>query len=129
MVLRFLDIFFFVFHFGLIAFNLFGWIWKKTRKWNLITLGATSFSWFILGIFYGIGYCFLTDWHYEVRQELGYTITSNSYIHYLILIFFKIDLGTELVDFFTAFFFAVAVFVSTYLNIRDFRINRKLKHE
>ncbi|NJN41521.1 MAG: DUF2784 domain-containing protein [Flammeovirgaceae bacterium] len=127
MVLRFLDIFFFAFHLGLIFFNLFGWIWKRTRKWNLITLSVTAFSWLGLGIFYGIGYCFLTDWHYAIRQEMGYVITSNSYIHYLISNLLNVNLDETMVDFFTAFFFLVAIMISIYFNLMDFRRKRKLK--
>jgi hypothetical protein len=62
------DSFFIIFHSVLICFNLFGWIPKALRKWNLFSLILTTFSWFILGIFYGFGYCFLTDWHWEVRE-------------------------------------------------------------
>ena len=63
---------FFVFHVALIIFNLFGWIPKRLRKWNLAALSLTAFSWFALGIFYGFGYCFLTDWHWQIREKLGY---------------------------------------------------------
>ncbi|HMP99029.1 MAG TPA: DUF2784 domain-containing protein [Cyclobacteriaceae bacterium] len=79
------NIFFFVFHILLILFNLLGWIWKKSRKWNLFTLCLTAFSWFGLGIFYGWGYCPLTDWHWQVRDELGLITPYNSYIQFLIV--------------------------------------------
>ncbi|MCK5838377.1 MAG: DUF2784 family protein, partial [Bacteroidales bacterium] len=65
------DTFFIIFHTALTLFNLFGWIWQKTRKLNLIILLLTGFSWFGLGIFYGIGYCPLTDWHYRVLRKMG----------------------------------------------------------
>ncbi|MCD4791284.1 MAG: DUF2784 domain-containing protein, partial [Bacteroidales bacterium] len=76
---KFLDTFFVVFHTALIIFNLFGWIWKPTRRLNLITLLLTGASWFILGIFYGIGYCPLTDWHWQVLHKLGIYDVPNSY--------------------------------------------------
>ena len=63
---KFLDIFFIVFHTSLIFFNLFGWIWKYTRRANLVALLLTGGSWFILGLYYGIGYCPFTEWHWEV---------------------------------------------------------------
>jgi hypothetical protein len=44
----------------------------------------TLFSWGVLGIWYGFGYCFLTDWHYQVLRELGETGMPNSYIAFLI---------------------------------------------
>jgi hypothetical protein len=49
---KILDIGFICFHTLLILFNLLGWIWASTRRWNLYTLLATGFSWFVLGIWY-----------------------------------------------------------------------------
>ena len=79
------DYFFFLFHSILILFNVFGWTIPRWRLANLITLSLTAFSWFILGIWYGFGYCPFTDWHWEVRQILGYNDQSNSYVHFLLL--------------------------------------------
>jgi hypothetical protein len=110
--------FFFIFHVALIFFNLFGWIHKKLRKWNLVTLCLTAFSWFVLGIFYGFGYCFLTDWHWQVRDKLGYSTASNSYIHFLIVELTGISIEENLVDTFTAIFFFTAFALSIYVNLR-----------
>lgn len=82
--LEVLNYFFFVFHTVLIVFNVFGWIFVKTRKLHLYVLLITLFSWFVLGIWYGFGYCFLTDWHYEVLRKLGETQMPQSYIAFLI---------------------------------------------
>ena len=112
------NILFFVFHVTLIIFNLFGWIPKKLRKWNLITLTLTAFSWFALGIFYGFGYCFLTDWHWQVREKLGYPTESNSYIHFLITELTGISIEEKLVDTFTAIFFFIAFALSIYVNLK-----------
>ena len=110
--------FFFVFHVILIFFNLFGWIHKKLRKWNLVSLSLTAFSWFVLGIFYGFGYCFLTDWHWQVREKLGYAHDSDSYIHFLVTELTDISVDENLVDIFTAIFFFIAFALSIYVNIR-----------
>jgi hypothetical protein len=112
------DTLFFVFHIVLIIFNLFGWIPKKLRKWNLATLCLTAFSWFILGIFYGFGYCFLTEWHWRIREALGYTNESNSYIHFLLLELFDISIQEKVVDIFTAIFFSAALLASAYVNFK-----------
>lgn len=113
------NIFFFIFHIILICFNLFGWIPTALRKWNLISLSLTAFSWFILGIFYGFGYCFLTDWHWHIRQKLAYTTESNSYIHFLITELTGISIEENRVDIITAIFFFAAFLSSIYVNIRD----------
>ena len=76
--------FFYVFHTVLILFNLFGWIFPSTRRLNLITLLLTFASWGLLGIWYGWGYCFLTDWHYRVLRRLGERDLPNSYIAFLV---------------------------------------------
>lgn len=111
------DIFFFVFHISLIFFNLFGWIFKSLRRWNLLTLGLTAFSWFVLGIFYGFGYCFLTDWHWQVRERLGYVTDSNSYIHFLFTTLFPISISENVVDWLTAIFFFAALIMSVVSNV------------
>lgn len=117
---HFLDIFFLVFHSSLVIFNLFGWIWKKTRRLNLITLLLTGGSWFILGIFYGIGYCPLTDWHFRILEKLGKTDLPNSYMAYLAERLTGIRFDPHLVDTFTLAGFAVALMLSLIVNIRDF---------
>jgi hypothetical protein len=110
---------FFGFHIALIFFNLFGWIPRTLRKWNLLSLGLTAFSWFILGIFYGFGYCFLTDWHWQVREKIGYSTESNSYIHFLITELTGVSVSENLIDILTAIFFFSAFAASIYVNIRD----------
>ncbi len=116
---EFLDIFFFVFHLALVVFNLFGWIWKKTRFWNLIALLLTLASWFLLGLFYGIGYCPLTEWHWQILRELGETGLPSSYINYLIFRITGQTLPARLVDNITVIAAFIAFVLSLTLNIRD----------
>jgi len=116
---KFLDIFFVVFHTALIIFNLFGWIWKPTRRLNLITLLLTGASWFILGIFYGIGYCPLTDWHWQVLHKLGIYDVPNSYVKYLVLRLTGVDLNAGLVDALTVSLFFIALTMSVIFNFRN----------
>lgn len=116
-----LNVFFFVFHIALILFNVFGWLVPAWRRLNLWTLGITLFSWVVLGIFYGFGYCFLTDWHYAVRDKLGLITESNSYIHFLITRLSGIPIPERTVDIGTVVIFLVVVIISVVLNIRDRR--------
>lgn len=116
-----LDIFFIVFHSVLILFNLFGWIYRKTRRYNLITLLLTGCSWLFLGIWYGIGYCPCTDWHWRVRLALGYDDMPYSYIKFLVDIIFGVDADARLVDLLTAILFSVAVICSILSNYSDYR--------
>jgi len=116
-ILQIINIFFFVFHTILILFNIVGWIVPKWRFANLITLSLTAFSWFILGIWYGWGYCFCVDWHWQVRDLLGYQNLSTSYIHFLILKLGGIDIPVNLVDTWTVIIFLLVFIVSSYLNV------------
>lgn len=115
------DLFFFVFHTTLILFNIFGWAFKRFRRYNLITLLLTAASWFILGIWYGWGYCLCTDWHWTVRAKLGYVDNTNSYIDLLIMKITGQELNDALIDNATAGVFLASIVLSVWLNIRDYR--------
>lgn len=125
MWLQFLNFFFFFFHTSLMLFNCTGWVWKKTRRWNFITLLLTAFSWFVLGIWYGWGYCLCTDWHWDIREKLGYYDQSISYVHFLILKLTGINFDPKLVDKVTFSVFFISIILSLWLNIRDFRMSKK----
>ena len=113
----FLDKFFIVFHTVFVLFILFGWIWQKTRKLNLILLLLTLFSWMILGIWFGIGYCPLTHWHWQVRSRMGLYDMPASYIKFLLDMFTGWDWNAQLVDILTAVSFSAAFITSLLLNI------------
>ena len=78
--------------------NLFAWIPQVTRKLHLITLVVTLFSWFIMGYFYGWGYCLLTDWHWDVLQALGERPEQSAYVEYLFERIFKLSVSKEFSD-------------------------------
>lgn len=116
-----LNIFFFVFHSLFTLFNITGWMFRATRKWNLITLLLTAFSWFILGIWYGWGYCVCTDWHWNARAHLGYHDQQSSYIHFLLLKLTGIHFNEDLVDKVTIIVFLISLALSIWLNVKDRR--------
>ncbi|MCF7803200.1 MAG: DUF2784 domain-containing protein [Candidatus Marinimicrobia bacterium] len=121
-MLNFLDKFFLVFHTGLTLFNLLGWLWRKTRLANLITLSLTAFSWGILGIWYGFGYCPCTDWHWQVLWKLGERDLPRSYIVYLLEKFTGFEPATSVVNIWVVALFMVALIMSIILNYRDYRM-------
>ena len=127
MILRILDIFFVVFHSSLIIFNLFGWIWKKTRILNLVTLVITGSSWLFLGLIVGtMGYCPLTDWHFNVLEKLGKTDLPNSYMKYLADRLTGMNFDPVLVDKLTLYLFLAVLILSLIVNARDLaRKNKK----
>lgn len=121
----FLNIFFFVFHSTLIIFNLFGWIWKKTRLANLIVILLTAFSWTILGIWYGFGFCPCTEWHWKVRIKLGYFDMPSSYTKFLIDSLTGLEVNETLVDTLAVTLLALALVASVVTNVRDWKRKRK----
>ncbi len=120
------DYFFLVFHSVFTIFNLFGWIFIKTRKLHLFAVSVTCFSWFVLGIWYGFGYCFCTQWHWEVRALLERPIRSHSYIHFLILEITGIYLNPRFVDITVMVIFIIVILITVIINLVGL-INIKLK--
>lgn len=108
--------FFILFHSGLILFNLFGWIFPKWRKLHLLSLAITLFSWVVLGIWNGFGYCFLTDWHYDILRQLGKTNLPNSYISFLVETFSGWRPDSQLVEILTLVFTFLALICSLWVN-------------
>jgi hypothetical protein len=126
MIWHLLDFFFVIFHSSLIIFNLFGWIWKRTRIYNLITLLLTGASWLFLGLIVGTpGYCPLTDWHFSVLNRLGVTDLPYSYVKYLADRLTGLDFNPSLIDNITLYSFLAALVISLYLNIKDHRAKNK----
>lgn len=120
MIYSVLDIVFIVFHTSLIIFNLFGWIWRKIRIYNLITLSVTGASWLFLGLIVGtLGYCPLTDWHFTILNKLGETGLPSSYVKYLIERLTGFNVNALLVDNITLFSFLAALVLSVVFNTMD----------
>lgn len=116
MMLRFLDILFTVAHISLTLFNLLGWIWKATRKAHLITMGLTLLSWFVLGIWYGWGYCVLTDWQWQVKEKLGERNLPASFIKYFADKISGKNIDPSLVDHVTLTCLLFAIAAAIYVN-------------
>jgi hypothetical protein len=117
----FLDKFFFIFHSALMIFILFGWVWKKTRLANLIVILLTAFSWFVLGIWYGFGFCPSTEWHWQVREKLGYYDMPTSYTKFLADSLTGLDVSQKIVDVFAVLFLILAFISSVWMNVKDWR--------
>ena len=125
MELRLLDLLLTLFHFAIISFNLFGWIWKPTRKAHLVCIAITAGCWFILGIWFGIGYCPITDWDWQIKEKLGEHNLPGSFIKYYADKISGESVSASLIDAMTAVCFFVAALLSVYVNFfkkRNFKI-------
>ncbi len=125
MLLHAADIFFLVFHTAFTLFNLVGWMFKKSRPWHLLTLALTAASWFILGIWYGWGFCFCTEWHWQVRDALNNPIENSSYIAFLIQEVTGVRFDPGLVNTVTLAVFLALIIISAALNACDLYLRRR----
>lgn len=111
-----LDILLTIVHLSIVLFNLFGWIPKRTRKAHLISLALTAASWFILGIWYGMGYCPFTEWQWSVKEELGERNLPNNFIEYFLEKITGQDFSSAFVSNLIVVCFALAVVLSLFVN-------------
>jgi len=128
-VLLFLDYYFLIFHTLFTLFNIFGWIWKKTRRFHLYTIAATLFSWVILGFWYGFGFCFCTQWHWQVMARLGRFPDERGYIQFLVNRVTGREWPYEQIEVWTLI---VMIFISTasiFLNFRDYYLKRRKRQK
>ena len=122
-MLHFLDIVLTLLHFIIIGFNLFGWIFPATRKAHFICILATGASWFLLGIWFGIGYCPITDWQWQVKTKLGEHNLPASFITYYADKLTGKNFTGNFINTITLICFALASLLSVYVNF----IKRKKK--
>jgi hypothetical protein len=119
-----LDILLTIVHLSIVLFNLFGWIPKRTRKAHLVSLALTAVSWFVLGIWYGMGYCPFTEWQWSVKEKLGEKNLPNNFIEYFLEKITGHDFSSSFVETLITVCFAVAVVLSLYVNFILPRVKR-----
>jgi len=124
-MLKLLDFVFLCLHLLIIIFNLFGWIWVKTRNWHFWLMSVTLFSWLALGLKYGLGYCFLTDWHWEVKQKLGETDLPASFIKYFLDVYTPVQVSAYAADLATGISFSSVVIIAIALKIKAIMNKKK----
>jgi hypothetical protein len=115
-MLKLLDVVLTILHLVIILFNLFGWMFKSTRKLHLVSVMLTAASWFILGIWFGMGYCPLTDWQWNVKEKLGEQNLPSNFIEYFAEKISGTDFSAGLVNTSIGVCFGLAVLLSLYVN-------------
>lgn len=116
-----LNYFFVIFHGGLTLFNITGWAFKRTRRIHLYTISLTILSWVGLGLIYGWGYCPCTDWHWDVKRQLGEQNLPSSYIKYYADYLTGTSWDPLIIDLGTAAIGISAFLLSVYFNLREHR--------
>jgi hypothetical protein len=115
-MLQVLDILLTIVHLAIVFFNLFGWIAKRWRRAHFVSIVLTAASWFILGIWFGFGYCPFTDWQWQVKEKLGETNLPPNFVEYFAEKVSGRDFSTSLVGNMIAYSFAAAAIISIYVN-------------
>jgi hypothetical protein len=127
LVLRILDWVLTIVHALVVLGNLVLWIPRRTLRVHLVLVLCTTASWLGLGAFYGIGYCFLTDWHWRIKHELGERGLPGSFIEYSLERLTGRDLDAGAIKYLTVVAFAVAGSISL---LRNYLVERrKRSHE
>lgn len=117
-MLQLLDISFYVIHVSIIVFSLFGWVIRRCRKAHLAFCGIIAASWFGLGIWRGWGYCPLTDWHWNVKEQLGVEGLPWSFIKHLWDNIMPFEISPTAADNLTFAAFLLAILIPVTLNFR-----------
>ena len=118
---QFLNGFFFAFHTLWMVFVCLGWAWRRTRRWHLLAVALTTLSWFGLGVWHGWGYCPFTDWHWQVRERLGYTNHPPSYLQLLASEVFGLELPLVWANVLAVVALLAAAAMTVLMNVRDYR--------
>ena len=111
-----LDYFLTILHLFIIGFNLLGWIWQKTKRLHFWFAMTTLGCWTILGIWFGLGYCPITDWQWNVKTELGEQNLPASFIKYFADKITHSNVNSDLIDALTLLFFVIAIICSVKVN-------------
>lgn len=117
-MLKLLDVLLTILHLVVIVFNLLGWVVPKWRKAHFWCVVVTLFSWMVLGIWKGWGYCFLTDWAWQIKRELGEAGLPNSFITYIVNNKLSFQVSPDLVDTCTVISFAFCIVVAVYFRVK-----------
>lgn len=81
MYYRILNAAFHFLHIFVITFVAIGWIYPPFHLAHFVLTLLTLGSWFILGHWFGVGYCPLTDWHWKIKSKLSGARPNGTYIH------------------------------------------------
>ncbi len=127
MNLKLLDFLLTIFHLLIIGFNLLGWIWPKTRKLHLVCVLITTACWLGLGYWYGLGYCPITDWQWQVKTQLGKHDLPNSFIKYYADKISGKNTNAVFIDIITASTFFLAAAISVYVNFFRSKLYKLVK--
>jgi len=114
-ILYMMNIFFHLIHLAIVFFFLFGWLSSKTLLAHFLLSILILFSWSGLGIFYGFGYCLVTDIQWKIKKRMGQEPYTEYYIKYMLDKLTGLDLNSHTVNAITTYTFFIILLMSTVL--------------
>ena len=106
---------FHIIHLAIITFFLFGWLSEKTLVAHFILSLLILFSWCFLGIFFGFGYCLVTDIQWKIKRQMGEEPYTEYYVKYMLDKVTGIDTNPTTVNAVTTYTFFAILALSTVL--------------
>jgi hypothetical protein len=116
----FLNLLFHTLHAFIIVFTVFGWLWPAWRLVHLVWIILTLGSWYVLGIWMGVGYCPVTDLHWTIKEKLGKGRPQCNFIYYWLSKISDISWDPEHVDNAIVGVTVLTCMISLFLNVRDY---------
>ncbi len=86
------------------------------RKLHFVFVIIVFLSWVGLGLFYGLGYCPITDWHWHILLQMGVYDLPHSYVKYVFDAITGISSNAFLIDLATYILFLSSFALSIYVN-------------
>ena len=116
LLLKIADVALFWAHALVAGFCAFGWLIEGAEKLHFYLILTIGFSWYVLGLHYGIGYCVLTDWQWQVRKKLGCTPEHGSFVQLLLERASGMHLNVSQVKLFAYTIYWLSAVISIYIN-------------
>ena len=109
-------------HISLVLFVLFGAFHKPWVKAHFYCIVLIWLSWLVLGAYVGtLGYCPLTQWHWQIKENMGEYNLPPSYIEYVYTYFTGKDIEDKVMSNIIA---GVMLLVTIFSSFRFFRLKK-----
>lgn len=114
-----LDFLMHIIHLSLISFMLTGWVFEATRFPHYVLIWLIFGSWFGLGIFYGFGYCLVTDLQWRVKEKLGNPPSTKFYVKHMIDKVISHDIDETLINHISSYTYYGVFLISNFLFLKN----------
>ena len=116
-MLIFWDYLLLIFHTAFVLLAVSGWAFPRLRRLHAVILVLTLVAWLGIGWYKGvIGYCPLTDIHWDIKREMGQSGMPSSFMEYLFELIIPVDFDSTSVDIVTGVGMGLSVLASIFVN-------------